>query len=309
MEGQFDKRNRHREVTLNRMEPYDNRANRNGRRKRQSRATAILLVSMVLLVAACLGTLYYIIRIDAKEGVTGMEGLKPEEVRGEPVEKEPGRDTPDDTVPDNTVPDNMSSNHTEPGSLTGEGDAKDKLLIVVDPGHGGIDGGSSREGVLEKAVNLEISKRLVKKLEELGFEVLILREDNDTDIDKKERVVIANEAKADAYVSIHQNTYQEKDNEVSGIETYYCEDTKGSEKLASLVQKGAAGATGARDRGLKETDGLYVVREADMPCCLVETCFLTNKKEREAIVTEEYQEKLAQGIADAVYQYFYPDKK
>ena len=81
---------------------------------------------------------------------------------------------------------------------------------------------------------------------------------------------------------------------------YKRQDTEGSQRLAKLVQAAVSKETGARDRGLKETDTLYVVREANMPSCLVETCFLTNKKEREAIVTEEYQEKLAQGMADAI---------
>ncbi len=176
------------------------------------------------------------------------------------------------------------------------------ILIVIDPGHGGYDNGSNIDGIYEKEITLEISFCLAEKLNELGYRTLLLREDNDTHLFPEERVEEAENAKADAFVSIHLNTYED-DTSVSGIETWYYEKADGSSELARLVQKAASKATGGRDRGLKEAKDLIVVRDTTMPSCLIETGFLTNKAEREALMSEEYQNKLASGIAQGIDEF------
>lgn len=176
------------------------------------------------------------------------------------------------------------------------------ILIVIDPGHGGYDNGSNIDGIYEQEITLEISFCLAEKLNEMGYNTLLLREDNETHLFPEERVEKAEEAEADIYVSIHLNTY-EQDTSVSGMETWYHEKDDGSSELASMVQKAASKATGARDRGLKETKELIVVRDTSMPSCLIETGFLTNKAEREALMSEEYQDKLASGIAQGIEEF------
>lgn len=293
-------RRRHQEVNLVRMSSYDNRGGRGrGRRRRRRRAgnATILLAFSLFLMVSCVGALYYVMHLDAKENPPRAEGASQgTQVSGVTLGKTSERDN-------NAVPE-----REEP--VSGQVPQGEKIpLVAIDPGHGGVDGGSDRKGVLEKEVNLEIAKRLAKKLEDMGFEILMIREDNDTFITKQERAEKANQANADVYISIHQNTYEEGDNEVSGTETYYCEDTEGSKEFAQLVHTGVVTSTGSRDRNLRETDGLYVVREAKMPSCLVEVSYLTNKKEREAIVTEEYQEKVAAGMAEGIYNFFYEEEK
>lgn len=297
MDRQYDRRNqRNREVNLVRMSSYDNRGSRRGRRRRKAKDSVMLLAISLFLMVSCIGGLYYVMRLEAQENITGIEAdgtvdQQPGTVMG----KVPERD--EEAVPEREEP-------TPAGIPQGE-----KVPVVcIDAGHGGVDGGSDRKGVLEKEVNLQIAERLKEKLEALGFEVYMIREDNDTFIDKQDRAAKANEAGVDVYISIHQNTYEEQDNEVSGVETYYCEDTEGSKRFAELVHTGVVTATGARDRNLRETDGLYVVREANMPSCLVECSYLTNKKERDAIVTEEYQDKLAEGMAEGIYKFFYEEE-
>ncbi|MCI8529416.1 MAG: N-acetylmuramoyl-L-alanine amidase [Lachnospiraceae bacterium] len=287
MYGQYDRR-RQREVRLVRVNPNGNglgRGRRGRRRRMQSRA--VLLAFSLFLIITCMGAMFYVVNMDAQEslseGETDTSMVVKQGERGDV--KIPGRE---EAVP-TAIP-------------------KEAILVAIDPGHGGVDGGSDRDGVLEKEVNLEIANRLKDKLEELGFEVMMIREDNDTFINKQDRADKANQAGADAYISIHQNTYEEYDNEVSGIETYYCGDTDGSQEFAQLIHNGVITATGARDRELRETDGLYVVREAKMPSCLVEASYLTNKKEREAIVTPEYQDKLASGMAEGIYHYFFGEE-
>lgn len=180
-------------------------------------------------------------------------------------------------------------------------------LIVIDPGHGGEDEGCSRNGVLEKEVNLELAKRLSDKLKELGYEVKLTRESNAVQLTLEERVNIAETANADLFISIHQNACEEKESGVAGIETWYCADASGnSKRLAQLVHMGALEKTEAQDRELRESRELYVIRETSMPSCLIETSFLSNRKEREAICNAEYQEKLVSGIAQGIDYYFHP---
>lgn len=186
-----------------------------------------------------------------------------------------------------------------------EAEGKAGLLIVIDPGHGGLDEGCSALGVLEKEINLSIARLLKEKLEALEYRVLLAREEDDY-IAKEERVERANAAGADAYISIHQNTW--KDGAVSGMETWYdgTDPAKDSYRLARLVHSRALGSTGAADREVKEDAALCVTGKTAMPSCLIETGFLSNTTDRELLVTEEYQEKIAAGIAEGIELYFHP---
>ena len=192
-------------------------------------------------------------------------------------------------------------------------------VIVIDPGHGGDDEGCSREDVTEKTVNLQIALKLAEKLKNMGYEVVLTREDDETSVTLEQRVNIAEAAGGDIYISIHQNACDEKESSVSGIETWfsgcpekvegenwYCICCNDSRRLAQLVQMGAVNGTGASDRGLQESQELYVIRETSMPSCLVETSFLSNRSERKAISDEEYQDQLVSGIARNIEYYFHP---
>ncbi len=179
------------------------------------------------------------------------------------------------------------------------------LLIMVDPGHGGLDEGCSWNEVTEKQINLEIALLLKEKLEEKGYRVRLARED-DTYLAKEDRAVQANRDRADAYISIHQNTWE--DSAIEGIETWYdgSNPSRDSRRLARLVHRYTVKKTGALDREAKEDPQLYVTRSTEMPSCLIETGFLSNQKERGLLETEEYREKIAEGIAEGVDLFFHP---
>lgn len=177
-------------------------------------------------------------------------------------------------------------------------------LIAIDPGHGGEDDGCYREGISESKINLELAKKLSERLQALGFETLMLREDDETLPSLEDRVVKAGNAGADIFISIHQNAYDGTERGVSGIETWYCGNLADSGRLAQLIHDGAVGETGAVDRGTQETDELYVIRYAAMPSCLIETAFLSDKAEREAITSQAYQDKLVEGMAQGIVAYF-----
>ena len=179
-------------------------------------------------------------------------------------------------------------------------------LVVIDPGHGGEDDGCTREGVSEMEINLQLAQLLAQKLQALGIDAILTREDSDTYLSLEDRVQIAEEQDADVFISIHQNSFEEKDNSVEGIETWYDGTNPNSRRLAQLVNMGAVDKTGAQERGLMDSRDLYVIRETSMSSCLIETSFLSNQKEREAISDPAYQDKVTEGIAWGIQYYFYP---
>lgn len=183
---------------------------------------------------------------------------------------------------------------------------KNTPLVVIDPGHGGEDNGCARAGVDEKDINLQLGLLLRDKLEQMGYKVLLTRgEDTRRSLD--ERVTLANDAHADIYVSIHQNACEET-TEVSGIETWYSASDCGedSKRLAKLIHNDVLLYTKEPDRGLQESEALYVTRETQMPSCLIETGFLSNKEDREALMDADYQSRIVEGIASGIDLFFHP---
>lgn len=175
-------------------------------------------------------------------------------------------------------------------------------VIVIDPGHGGIDGGCVFDGVLEKDINMQIANKVAKNLRDMGYKVNLVRA-GDSYIEKADRVEQANLENALLYVSIHQNSCEISS--VSGIETWYGENdlTDESRRLAQLVQQETISATGAVCRELVSDDEMCVINKSNMPSCLIETGFLSNKAEREKLCTEEYRGQVAEGIAKGIDMY------
>ncbi len=180
-----------------------------------------------------------------------------------------------------------------------------KLAVIIDPGHGGEDEGCAKEGVREKDVNLAIAKLVRDKLNGMGYQVIMTREE-DAYIAKEERVENANASNADIYVSIHQNTFE--DGAVEGIETWYdgSDSVRDSKRLAQLIHQETINTTGAVQRQIRDDAQLHVTGKTVMPACLIETGFLSNPGEREKLVSPEYQEQIAEGIVRGIDLYFHP---
>lgn len=180
--------------------------------------------------------------------------------------------------------------------------AEAERVIVIDPGHGGMDGGCVFDGVLEKDINRQIANKVAKKLRDMGYKVKLARE-GDSYIEKADRVEQANLENALLYVSIHQNSCEVSS--VAGIETWYGENELKDEsrRLAQFVQQETISATGAVCRELVSDDEMCVINKSNMPSCLIETGFLSNKAEREKLCTEEYREQMAEGIAKGIDMY------
>lgn len=178
-------------------------------------------------------------------------------------------------------------------------------LIAIDGGHGGEDEGCAREGIREKDINLNIALELQKRLSDIGYQVIMIRE-GDQFITKEDRVKMANEAGAHIYVSIHQNACEKP--EIEGIETWYdgMDESGDSMRLAKLIHQETLKSTNALSREVKDNAEFYVTGKTKMPACLIETGFLSNIDERKKLRTKEYQKKIVEGIVQGIEYYFYP---
>ena len=197
-------------------------------------------------------------------------------------------------------------------------DKNTKRSIFLDPGHGGSDPGAVSGGVREKDLTLSVYNKVSSKLASLGYTVLTSR-NVDKDVDLVERAKQANNANADMLLSIHFNAGGR--GVARGIETYYyqsqadrvpkinkenhnnAERLERGRKLANKVQQNLLYQTGANDRGVKRAS-FTVLRETSIPSILVELGFIDNPEERNKIKTNEYQERLANGIVDGIVEYY-----
>ena len=129
--------------------------------------------------------------------------------------------------------------------------------------------------------------------------VLMTRED-DSSLELRERSDFANEQEADLFISLHQNCYAQ-DESVNGIEVYYNSDkTTNDQQLAQMIQEALINETGAKNRGIRSDNGLVVTRETIMPAVLVETAFISNDDELDLIMSDDYQNKVVNGIAAGI---------
>ena len=176
--------------------------------------------------------------------------------------------------------------------------------IVIDPGHGGVDSpGCVYGGVLESHINLAIALKLKPLLEEEGYSVIMIRE-ADIGVSIQERADIAAAANADIFISIHQNAL-DNDTVTNGIETWYHPSVnEDSALLATVLQNAVSLTTEARNRGIISSETLIVTREVKIPSCLIEAGFMSSDAERAKLVSSDYQDKIAAGIALGVVEYF-----
>ena len=186
--------------------------------------------------------------------------------------------------------------------------------ILLDPGHGGEDGGSSSpEGKPESEYNLEISLRLRDLFCFLGFETDMTREE-DLSIytrgetlaqkkisDLKERVRIAQETDNAVLLSIHQNHFS--DSRYSGAQVFYA-STEGSDMLAQTLQTAFCRTLNPSSRRqCKKSSGIYLMEHVPCTAVLIECGFLSNTEEEARLRSAVYQKKICCVIASAVSEY------
>lgn len=174
---------------------------------------------------------------------------------------------------------------------------EDKVILVLDAGHGGKDGGTFGGDVLEKDINLAVVLYIKEALEETDIEVILTRSTDDF-LDVSERSSLANKEEVDMFVSIHCNSFED-DASVSGLECYYHEENDGGQALAESMIEVLKGNDDIKVRSAKHGN-YYVLKYTDMPSILIEMGFLSNKAEREKLNSADYQELLAGEIAEGI---------
>ena len=176
---------------------------------------------------------------------------------------------------------------------------KGKIVVIIDPGHGGKDSGAiGIGGVQEKNVILPIGKRIAEVLERNGIQVIMTR-DSDYFVTLPGRVTMAQQANADVFVSIHANSAGASRPEVSGLETYHYNSGL---TLARIVHNKILQSLNVRDRSVRKAR-FYVLRKTSMPSILVETGFLTGREDAAKLRTSAYQNQMADAIAQGILQY------
>ncbi|NHM30438.1 SH3 domain-containing protein [Neobacillus terrae] len=172
-------------------------------------------------------------------------------------------------------------------------------IIVLDPGHGGEDGGTiGANGTLEKNVTLRTASLLYDKLKAAGANVIMTRR-NDTYISLRSRVSVSHYQGADAFVSIHFDSNMSRN--ARGMTGYYYHDYQ--KPLASYLYSGVEEKTGLKERGVRFGD-YHVLRENKRVSTLLELGYLSNPEDEMLANSVQFQESASSGIYNGLARYF-----
>ncbi len=189
---------------------------------------------------------------------------------------------------------------------------KDSLTVVVDAGHGGIDGGSVGKftGVIESELNLIFAKNLQKQLEEYGFRVIMTRSGREGLYDKnasnlkksdmKKRKEIIQNSNCDILLSIHMNSFPLESS--CGAQVFYDKLNAQGKALATSVQTQLKNTLQNTNK-LSRPGDYYIVNCTSVPAALIECGFLTNKQEESLLQQKSYQDKFCYAIVCGLIDY------
>ena len=170
--------------------------------------------------------------------------------------------------------------------------------VVIDAGHGGSDCGAIRNGINEKDITLDVSKKVEALLKKQGYQVTMTRT-NDIYVSLADRVAISEKNAPDIFVSIHVNSSTRP--EITGIETHYYHQE--SLNLAQTVHSSLASKIKSNNRGLFKSK-FYVINHTTSPAILVEIGFISNDNERAQLVSEKRKQDTANAIVEGINNYF-----
>jgi N-acetylmuramoyl-L-alanine amidase len=196
-----------------------------------------------------------------------------------------------------------------------EGQVGNKI-ILIDAGHGGIDGGaSSKDGTVEKDINLSIATKLKNSLQRIGYEVVMTREGAEPfssgrtireryNEDLRKRCELKSSSNCVMFISIHLNHFSES--KYYGAQVWYS-SFKDSAMLAGITQNNLrVDLEPSNKRVQKPAKNLYkILRENDtMPSILVECGFLSNYEEEQRLKSDQYQQMIADSISKSIEEFY-----
>ena len=196
------------------------------------------------------------------------------------------------------------------------------VKIVLDAGHGGLDGGASSGEVIEKHITLAITKKVERQLTRLGAEVILTRQtDGDvlsehapneqfpTNRERKKQDIFLRESlvqshKPDLFITIHANAIPNA--KWRGAQVFFHKSGHpNSELLAKAIQQSIRETMENTDREALSIKEVYLLKKVETPAALVETGFISNEEERKLMMTDSYQEKMAFAIARGIENYIH----
>ncbi len=190
--------------------------------------------------------------------------------------------------------------------------------IIIDPGHGGIFPGKiSASGIKEKDINLQVALKLQSCLLASGADIIMTRTadsalcaENTAEAslllkqraDLKARTLIASQASADCFLSIHANSIPAE--QWHGAQVFYRPDDEGSRRLAIAIQNRLCEQLGNTERQALAREDTFLFENLTIPAVIIECGFLSNPEEAELLSDDFYQQKIAHAIYLGVSDYF-----
>ncbi|OWR29129.1 N-acetylmuramoyl-L-alanine amidase [Saccharibacillus sp. O23] len=172
-----------------------------------------------------------------------------------------------------------------------------KKVIVIDAGHGDHDPGAVGNSIREKDINLGIALKVEAMLKKNPKVDVVMTRSDDTFLELKERVRVAQNVNADVFVSIHNNSGSAA---ATGTESYY--QRANSKSLATVLHKYLLAATGLADRKV-QYGNFHVIRETTMPAALLEVGFVSNSGDAAKLKDDAFQQRVAEAIAKGLFEY------
>ena len=198
----------------------------------------------------------------------------------------------------------------------------ERTIIIIDPGHGGIDTGTKTKDFNEKEINLSIAKKIhdnlnalgvksiLTRLEDCSLEQLSLKEGSRHIRDLDGRLSIIHREEGSLLISIHINS-EPRDTAVTGAIVYYHEREPEAQKLANTLQNNLNNLMELHhlQKHKPRKGDFYLLREAEIPGVILELGFISNPKERELLKKEEYQTEISEAILSGIRAYLMVDEK